>query len=358
MMNEPLRLPAPEELVETLEQQQKRPDPEQIHVTAAQFVEQLFNDNTAAQRSHIDSLGLEKQKESAKLTQLLNTPLHEMSGQASSAQQVSQSLETLRKLLDGLKPNAGQLESNSLSSRLRSLVGQSPVQRYFQRFETTQDTLNQLISGLESGRDRLKRDNTTLSHDQEDIRETLSGLSESVELGQSIDQQIVSRLETNQLMGHDAIFVEEELLFPLRQRILDLQQQQAVCQQGILAIELIIRNNRELVRGVDRALNVTLSALRVAVNVALALTNQKLVLDHIDALNDTTNQMIAATASVLRRQGTDIQQRAVSAQLNLETLEEAFAEMQSALDDVSTYRRNALPALQAQIDRMQTLNKR
>src|SRR5690606_42135790 len=45
-------------------------------------------------------------------------------------------------------------------------------------------------------------------------------------------------------------FMEEELLFPLRQRILDLQQQLAVSQQGILALEVVIRNNRELIRGV------------------------------------------------------------------------------------------------------------
>lgn len=357
-MNEPLRLPAPEDLAVILDEQLDTLNSERIDHTASAFVDQLLTVDTVAQRSQIDNLGLDEQKESAKLTQLLNTPLHEMSGQSSSAQVVTQSLESLRKLLDGLKPKSEQLESNSLSAKLGGLIGRSPIKQYFRRFETAQDTLNELIAGLESGKDRLKRDVITLSHDQEDMRKALNSLCQAVEMGQSIDQQLVARLEKGMLEGQDKIFVEEELLFPLRQRILDLQQQQAVCKQGILAIELIIRNNRELVRGVDRALNVTLSALRVAVNVALALTNQKLVLDHIDALNDTTNQMIAETANALRRQGTDIQKRAVSAQLNIETLEQAFEEMQGALDEVSSYRREALPTLQAQIDRMQTLNNR
>lgn len=355
-MNEPLRLPAPDELAEDLERQRVRPDLEHIEEVAKTFVQNLLEADAVVQRNHIDALGLEKQQASAKLTQLLNTPLQDMSGQSGSAQVVSQSLDSLRRLLDGLKPDSQALESTGFVNRLGSLIGRSPTQQYFRRFESAQDTLNQLIAGLESGRERLKRDVITLSHDQEDMRNALIGLTESVELGRLIDAKIVNRIENNQLREHDQIFVEEELLFPLRQRILDLQQQQAVCQQGILAIELIIRNNRELVRGVDRALNVTLSALRVAVNVALALTNQKLVLDHIDALNDTTNQMISATAHALRRQGTDIQQRAISAQLDMETLESAFAEMHAALNEVSTYRRDALPTLQAQIDRMQTLN--
>ena len=357
-MTEPLRLPAPEELADILEERLEDVDIQEVSQSAGEFVELLLSNDATAQRSQIDQLGLDQQKESAKLTQLINTPLQEMSGQSSSAQAVTQSLESLRKILDDLKPNRDQLDSTGLITKIGNLIGRSPIKLYFRRFDTAQATLNKLIEGLESGQERLKRDVITLSHDQEDMRKALIGLSHMIEMGQSIDHLLVQRIEQERLEGHEPGFVEEELLFPLRQRILDLQQQYAVCQQGILAIELIIRNNRELVRGVDRSLNVTLSALRVAVNVALALTNQKLVLDHIDALNNTTDQMIAETAQALRRQGTEIQQRAVSAQLNMETLEQAFAEMQSALDEVSNYRREALPVLQAQIGRMQALNNR
>ena len=357
-MNEPLRLPAPEDLAEILEDQLEKANPDQLRQSAREFVNQLLDSDAAAQRSQIDALGLQQQQESAKLTQLLNTPLQEIFSQSGGAQAVTRSLESLRKLLDALKPNSNQLESHSLTAKLGSLIGLSPAKQYFRRFETAQDTLNELIASLEDGRERLKRDVITLSHDQEDMRQALNTLSQAAEMGQLIDHQLVEHIEKGWLEGYDQDFVEDELLFPLRQRILDLQQQQAVCRQGVLAIELIIRNNRELVRGVDRALNVTLSALRVTVNVALALTNQKLVLDHIDALNDTTNQMIAETAAALRRQGTEIQKRAVSTQLNMETLEKAFEEMQSALDEVSNYRRDALPILETQIGRMQSLNNR
>ena len=78
---------------------------------------------------------------------------------------------------------------------------------------------------------------------------------------------------------------------------MDLQQQLAVNQQGVLATALIIRNNRELVRGVDRAIDVTISALQVAVAVAMAVAHQKVVLDKVEALNRTTSDMIAGTAA-------------------------------------------------------------
>jgi uncharacterized protein YaaN involved in tellurite resistance len=118
-----------------------------------------------------------------------------------------------------------------------------------------------------------------------------------------IDQKLSYSLE-REVPADDPryAFIQEELLFPLRQRIQDLQQQLAVNQQGVLAIELIVRNNKELIKGVDRAVNVTINALNVAVTVALALANQKIVLDKIQAVNVVTDRLIAQTAATLRSQ--------------------------------------------------------
>ncbi|WP_052063590.1 toxic anion resistance protein [Nitrincola sp. A-D6] len=356
MTEKPLSLPSPEQIAKELDQGALGFDPQPLKVEAQEFVQNLFDEAVDSQREQIDQLGLEVQAESARLTHLLNTPLEQLGAQGEGSTDVIASLNQLRALMQQLKPDQKALEPKGLTGFLsRMSLLQSPVKRYFKRFETAQDTFNALIKGLESGRDRLHRDNVTLSHDQQDMRTALGSLEHFALLGQMVDEQLSEYVESNELPGNDKVFVEEELLFPLRQRILDLQQQQAVCQQGILAVEVIIRNNRELIRGVDRALNVTLSALRVAVTVALALSNQKLVLDHIDALNDTTNEMIAGTAQALRQQGVSIQQRAASAQLDMQVLEQAFEEMQGALDDLSNFRQQALPTMQDQIRRMQAL---
>lgn len=357
MTETPLSLASPEQLARELDQASVDPCPDNLNSEAQKFVDNLLKQTNDQQRVQIDQLGLDVQAESAQLTQLLNTPLEQLGEQGRGSEDVITSLDQLRKLMQQLKPDSGSLETTGIAKLLNHLaLVQSPVKRYFRRFETAQDRLNSLIQGLEAGRDRLHRDNITLGHDQQDMRRAQDSLKRSVLLGQLIDDQLNEKLQKNELSSPDKVFIEEELVFPLRQRILDLQQQQAVCQQGILAVEVIIRNNRELVRGVDRALNVTLSALRVAVTVALALSNQKLVLDHIDALNDTTNDMIAGTAQALHRQGVAIQQRATSAQLDMQVLEKAFEEMQNALDDVSNFRQQALPVMQEQIQRMQSLN--
>ena len=86
----------------------------------------------------------------------------------------------------------------------------------------------------------------------------------------------------------------------------------AVTVQGYLALDLVKKNNVELVKGVDRASTTTVAALRTAVTVAQAMTNQKLVLEQISALNTTTAGMIDTTGEMLRTQTGAIHEQAAS----------------------------------------------
>ena len=80
--------------------------------------------------------------------------------------------------------------------------------------------------------------------------------------------------------------------------------------QGYLALDLIRKNNLELVKGVERATTTTVSALRTAVIAALALGNQRLVLDQVTALNTTTGNIIESTSQMLRQQTVEIANQA------------------------------------------------
>ena len=117
------------------------------------------------------------------------------------------------------------------------------------------------------------------------------------------------------------------MLFYVRQKHQDLLTQLAVSIQSYLAIDIIIKNNIELIKGVDRASTTTVSALRTAVIVAQALGNQKLVLDQITALNTTTSGPDPAhVGDAARTTPRPIQQQAASATIGLPQLQAAFAE--------------------------------
>jgi uncharacterized protein YaaN involved in tellurite resistance len=152
-------------------------------------------------------------------------------------------------------------------------------------------------------------------------------------------------------------FFEEEVLFPLRQRILDLQQQLAVSQQGVIACDLIIRNNKELIRGVNRAIHVTATALEVGATVALALETQKRVLTQIEATAKATNDLIAGTAQRLRTQGVEIHRQASGTTLDLATLRRAFDDLNAAMDELARFRQEALPQMAQTVREFDQLTK-
>ena len=178
------------------------------------------------------------------------------------------------------------------------------------------------------------------------MRDLTHMLERQIALAQLLDQKLQYKLD-REIAADDSRrkLVQEELLFPLRQRIIDLQQQLAVNQQGVLSTAIIVGNNKELVRGVDRALDVTVSALQVAVTAALALANQKIVLDKVSALNATTSDLIAGTAAQLRSQGAEIHAQAARSTLDMEVLKQAFTDINAAMDEIAKFRQEALPQM-------------
>lgn len=360
-----LSIPEVEEITSQVQEEiaeASRDDPELASLADTFVREVLAMDETETaahrqrQRQAVDGMGVEVQREAAHRSEMLRTPIRKLAHQGDEGGPVAKALVDLRGKMQDLDPNRQNLSTSRLARIFSFIPGVgNRLQRYFQKFETAQEALDAIIHDLESGREMLRRDNLTLADDQDALRGTLARLQRQIDLGRMIDGKL--NKAATELASDDPkrAFIEEELLFPLRQRIVDLQQQLAVSQQGILALEVVIRNNRELIRGVDRALNVTVSALNVAVTVALALANQRLVLDRVEALNTTTSELIAGTSQALRTQGVEIQTRAASTVLDMEKLEQAFKDVIGAIEEVSRYRREALPRLDEQIDRLDAL---
>lgn len=295
----------------------------------------------------IETLGAELQRQSSQRSQMLKQPVKKLYHEAEDGGAVGNALIDLKMKVEELDPGQFDFEAGWLNRSLGRLpfVG-SPLKRYFSRYESASTVLDAIIRSLRDGREQLNRDNITLGNDQKAMRELITRLEAAVQLGQKVDEKLTAKLATELTPGdarHD--FIQSEWLFPLRQRIMDLQQQLAVNQQAVMAIELIVRNNQELVRGVDRAVNVTVSALQVAVTLALALANQKIVLSKVQAVNETTDRLIAGTAERLRTQGAEIHKQAAGTQLNIETLKKAFTDIRAAIDDVSKFRQESLPKM-------------
>lgn len=326
------------------------PELERLANEYADFLFSLDGQDFSGQdeaKTAVDQMGRNLQLESARRSQMLKQPVKALSEHGAEGGPVANALIDLKLKVEELDPARVDLEPGWFTRMLGWIPGVgTPLKRYFTKFESAQTVIDAIIRSLELGRDQLSRDNVTLREDQRAMRELTRSLDRQVELAQLLDQKLEHRLARE--VGADSArrqFIQEELLFPLRQRTMDLQQQLAVNQQGVLATAIIVRNNIELVRGVNRALDVTVSALHVAVSVALALANQKMTLDKVDAINKTTSELIAGTAQRLKTQGTAIHTQASRAMLDMDALKQAFADIKIAMDEIARFRQEALPQM-------------
>ena len=312
----------------------------EIEEAAEKFVSAVlaFDPNDPAQQNSrdaniaaVETLGGKTQKEAAHRSAMLKQPIRSLAAKSDDGGEVARSLVELNMQVDELDPGKFDFEAGWFGRLLGWIPGiGTPLKRYFLKFEQSDTVIDAIVRSLKEGQGQLTRDNITLVQDQKAMRGFTFRLEKTIKLGMQIDQRLAYALEREVEPGDArASFIQEELLFPLRQRIQDL----------------LVRNNKELIKGVDRAINVTVNMLSVAVTVALALANQKIVLEKIDAINKTTNRLIEENAARLKTQGAAIQKQAASTQLSMESLKRAFADIHTALDDIATFRKNALPEM-------------
>jgi uncharacterized protein YaaN involved in tellurite resistance len=305
----------------------------------------------AAKLEAIHALGSQDIRESANVTnRLLERPIKAMeSGSFTKAAAVSRSLSELRRTVEDLDPSRQQgLNSTRL---FRRLPFGGRLRDYFRRYQSAQGHLNAIIQALYRGQDELRQDNAAMEQEKVNLWSVKGKLEEYAYMTAQLDNALESEIgRIDQTDPERAKILREDLLFYVRQKRQDLMTQLAVSAQGYLALELLRKNNLELIKGVDRATTSTMAALRTAVIVAQALVNQRLVLNQITALTGTTGQLIESTSEMLREQSSQVHEQAAGTTVGLDKLQAAFANVYRAIDSVDSYKLEALATMRTTIE--------
>jgi uncharacterized protein YaaN involved in tellurite resistance len=301
----------------------------------------------------IESFGADSMKRSAAKNSLLQMTVGNLSKDGDEGGLVAKGLVDLQRELKDLDPSLIDFTRTGILGKLFD-----PVRAYFAKYQKAESVIADIMVSLDKGKKTLKDDNRTLESEQQAMRDLTKKLMKDIQIGIQMDESIEKQIEMAKARNENlekVKFVTEEVLFPLRQRFMDIQQVIVVNQQGAMATELVIRNNRELIRGVERAQNVTINALLISVMVASALYNQKIVLTKIQMLNEMTDFFILKNAEKLKGQGAEIQIKSMEPNISDETLKKAFADIKEAFDSISTYKQVALPKMLESINRFKEL---
>jgi uncharacterized protein YaaN involved in tellurite resistance len=335
----------------------KPEDVQELDAQVRQFIADITTHDSqdpvfkqAVERIH--SMGNKDIEASASVSnRMLERPVKSLQdGLFDKGAEIGRGLVDLRRQIEELDPSRqGDLFS------VRKLLGLIPlgnrVADYFARYQSSQTHLNAIIEALRRGKDELLRDNAAIEQEKINLWTLMERLEKYILLGRKLDGELDAKARSVEASDAEkARVIREEMLFYTRQKVMDLLTQMSVNIQGYLALDLIRKNNLELIKGVDRATTTTVAALRTAVIVAQALSNQKLVLDQISALNTTTGNLIATTSEMLRDQSTAIHQQAASSTIEIAKLQQAFQNIYQTMDAISDFKVKALEAMQTTVN--------
>jgi uncharacterized protein YaaN involved in tellurite resistance len=295
----------------------------------------------------IDSLADREIRSTSDMSnRLLDRPARAMRGLGQGDAPIAKSLLDLRRSVDELNPAKHDLTQGGP----RKLLGVVPfgdrVRAYFAKYEKSQSHIQGIVGALREGGAELEKDNAAIGQEQRALWSQMETLRQYAYMAEKLDTGLEAQINHVAIGDPErAKVLQEDILYPVRRRRQEILTQLAVAVQGYAALRVVEVNNRELVRAVRTATTTTVAALRTAVMVAQALTNQKLVSEQVKAVNDTTSAMIESTSSVLREQTTTVESQAASPGIDMASLQRAWDNVFAALDQIDTYKLRALDAM-------------
>ena len=307
----------------------------------------------AAKATDVRSMGDEDIRRAAETSNsLLKSPVRALQeGGLAEGSKVGSTLLELRRTVEDLDPK----EATGTKKLLGFIPFGDKVTDYFHKYQSAESHLDAILHALRDGQDELGKDNAALNLEKQQLWESMGRLNQYVYVAERLDARLAAGIADIEAFNPEkAKALRDAVMFYVRQKHQDLLTQLAVSIQNYLAIDIVIKNNIELIKGVDRASNTTISALRTAVMVAQALGNQQLVLTQISALNTTTSGLIERTSEMLRDNSVAIQQQAASATIGLPQLQAAFQNIYATMDAIDTFKVQALDNMAATIGTLET----
>ena len=292
-------------------------------------------------KQNLDKVYAPEVQEIRKITNTsLSKPVVEI-GNLDKKNEIPRQLVELQTKIDELSPSKN---TGGIFNKLLSIFDKNkPLQNYLNKFKSGEELITNIIKKLEDGKRLLENDNKELEEARKKLIETKSSLEHKIK---KMEELIQVLKEKN---------IEDEVIFELNVKLQDLMQLLAVAQNSIASIELLIKNNKELINGVNRTINVTTTALKVGVTIYVALQNQKQVLDAKKAVDETTSNLILENSKMLREQGVEICKASYDATLDINKLEEAIRNVNQAAEEVKNFKIEALPKVEENILRMKEL---
>jgi len=326
---------------------------ENIRLKAKEFLEFFEGKDKSEIRGILESMTLDDVESLENSSELLAGKISEMESiDDTKSNDIAKTLMTLSNEVSNINPSKHNLSAKSFFSML-PFIG-TPINKYLTKFKSASELIEEILNSLNEGEKLLRNDNIVLQHDKDRYKKAAIDLQRKA----LVMQQVISAIENSldNLDENEKEFYVNNLMLSLQKKVRSIYEILIVTQEGFISNDFIINTNWELIDNISNVKVVTKRALEIGVSMLVALENQKNVIEAVEKTKEATNELIVGNAKRMNEQGTQIYEKAGKATLNIESLKEAFANIDEAMTKVNTLKSDALKQAKDEVSVMKEIS--
>ena len=321
-------------------------DEEKISQKAVELLAFLSDKDSAQIREILESVTIEDAQSLESSSSLLMGKFAKLGDiKDDQTQNLSRSIIALNEELEQINPHRFDFDKKGVLAFIPFVA--KPINRYLKKFQSAKEAIKETLSHIEDGEKILREDNALLQEEKQYYKQKALSLQRKAvvfeKLAKSIEQNI------SKLDAKEREFYENNVLLNLNKKIRSIYEILAVTQQGFLSSDLIINTNWELIDNISNVKAVTKRAVEIGIAMAITLQNQKNALETAEKTKKFANDMILANAQRLNTQASEIYKMSGDATLDIETLKQAFSQIEEAMGKINTFKAKAVEKIKTEV---------
>ena len=206
------------------------------------------------------------------------------------------------------------------------------------KYDTIEKNIDGILDKLEAGRQIAIRDNNLLEKQFENNCDYVDQLEELIIAGKIKSEELEGVIASMKGNPEDyesyQISDIEEYKNSLDKRLHDLTILRYAFKQSLTQIRIIQRTNLMSANNTEAQIALTVPLWKNQLSLAVALYNQKNVIDMSGKVADATNEIIANNASMLKEQAIQVAEQNQRSVIDIETLRKSTADILATVEGV------------------------
>lgn len=288
-------------------------------------------------RRQVSAMGVRDQQKASREIGLLKTRVGTMLSQLEGeGAEIPRTLVHLRHTMDEINPQVlGQ------PSGIAKLLGRAPgvgkvLKRIAVKYESVQTQIDQIMSGLRHGKDKLLQDSAELEQLYDQVHVAQQGVQQSAYVGELLMERL--QRDTDGTSDPAERQKLQSMAHRVSMRVQDLRTMEQVNLQFFASIDMTLQNNDALCEQIDRTVMVTQSLLTVGLAIQAALASQKQIASAVKQVQESTASMLEANAAAIGRQTREIGEMQNNPVLALDRVRNAYESLVGAMDEMEQIR--------------------